>query len=88
MDPPDYFLRSNCQLILEGPPEFELVRTAKDVTRFTLTADEADKLFAESIKEAKKHKLPWREGKISLQPKKTLVDLVKRSRELGGDAEG
>jgi CRISPR-associated protein Csb1 len=88
MDPPDYFLRSNCQLVLETEPEFELVRTAKDVTRFALTADDADRLFAEAVKDAKKHKLPWREEKITLQPKKALVDLVKRSRELFSDAEG
>jgi hypothetical protein len=33
----------------------------------------------------KSHKLPWREEKIVLTPKKALVDLVKRSRELGGE---
>jgi CRISPR-associated protein Csb1 len=87
MDPPDYFLRSNCQLILEADPIFELVRTATDVTSFTLTASQADKLFGDAIKEAKSHKLPWREGRIPLEPKKALVDLVRRSRELGGEGE-
>jgi hypothetical protein len=87
MNPPDYFLRSNCQLVLETDPVFELVRTAADVTPFTLTASQADELFGDAIKEAKKHKLPWREGRISLEPKKALVDLVRRSRELGGEGE-
>ena len=31
--------------------------------------------------------LPWREEKIVLAPKKALVDLVKRSRDLGGVEE-
>jgi CRISPR-associated protein Csb1 len=86
MDPPDYFLRSNCQLVLENVPAFELVRTATDVTPFTLTADDADALFAEAVRQAKEFRLPWREAKVVLQPKKALVDLVKRSRELGGDS--
>src|SRR5579871_2501292 len=86
MDPPDYFLRSNCQLVLENAPAFELVRTASDVTPFTLTADDADALFADAVRQAKKLHLPWREKKVVLQPKKALVDLVKRSRELGGDS--
>jgi CRISPR-associated protein Csb1 len=87
MNPPDYFLRSNCQLVLETDPVFEFVRTAADVTSFTLTASQADELFGDAIKEAKNHQLPWREGRISLEPKKALVDLVRRSRELGGDGE-
>lgn len=86
MDPPDYFLRSNCQLVLESVPAFELVRTASDVTPFTLTADDADALFAEAVRQAKTLRLPWREAKLVLQPKKALVDLVKRSQELGGDS--
>jgi CRISPR-associated protein Csb1 len=86
MNPPDYFLRSNCQLIVENLPAFELVRTATDVTPFTLTANDADALFADAVRQAKKLHLPWREKKVVLQPKKALVDLVKRSRELGGDS--
>jgi len=85
MDPPDYFLRSNCQLVLEDDPVFELVVTSKDVREFALDADAADKLFAEAVAEMKKHGLPWREEKLVLTPKKALVDLVKRSRELGGE---
>jgi CRISPR-associated protein Csb1 len=88
MEPPDYFLRSNCQLILEAEPAFELVRTASDTSRFALSADDADRLFAETVAEAKRHRLPWRDVKITMQPKKALVDLVKRSRELVGDTEG
>jgi CRISPR-associated protein Csb1 len=85
MDPPDYFLRSNCQLVLESEPVFELVLTATNTQPFELCADAADALFAEAVKELKAHGLPWREDKIVLTPKKALVDLVKRSRELGGE---
>jgi CRISPR-associated protein Csb1 len=85
MDPPDYFLRSNCQLVLESDPVFELVVTANNTQPFTITAEEADRLFAEAVAVMKSHTLPWREDKIVLTPKKALVDLVKRSRELGGE---
>jgi CRISPR-associated protein Csb1 len=85
MDPPDYFLRSNCQLVLESDPVFELVVTASNTQSFTLTADAADKLFAEAVAKMKTHRLPWRQDKIVLTPKKALVDLVKRSRDLGGE---
>lgn len=85
MDPPDYFLRSNCQLVLESEPVFELVVTASNTQSFALSADAADALFAEAVAELKAHGLPWREDKIVLTPKKALVDLVKRSRELGGE---
>jgi CRISPR-associated protein Csb1 len=84
IDPPDYFLRSNCQLVLADEPVFELVVTANKTDRYTLTADQADTLFADAVKEAKTAGLPWREEKIILTPKKALVDLVRRSRELGG----
>ncbi len=85
MSPPDYFLRSNCQLVLESDPVFELVVTASNSQPFTLTADMADQMFTEAVAEMKRHNLPWREDKIILTPKKSLVDLVKRSRELGGE---
>jgi CRISPR-associated protein Csb1 len=85
MDPADYFLRSNCQLVLEAAPVFELVVTASNTQKFALSADDADKLFAEAVAKLKKLGLPWREEKIVLTPKKALVDLVKRSRDLGGE---
>ncbi len=85
MDPPDYFLRSNCQLVLDCDPVFELVVTSKNIQAFSLTASEADTLFAEAVAKMQTFGLPWREEKIVLTPKKALVDLVKRSRELGGE---
>ena len=85
MDPPDYFLRSNCQLVLDADPVFELVVTSSNTQSFVLTADDADKLFAEAVAKMKTFGLPWREEKIVLTPKKALVDLVKRSRDLGGE---
>ena len=95
IDPPDYFLRSNCQLVLEAePPVFEIVFSASRTAAFTLTADQADSLFKTAVDEWKSawkaawnhegNKLPWREKKLTLTPKKALVDLVRRSRELGG----
>lgn len=83
-DPPDYFLRSNCQLVLEDVPVFQLVATANSTTDFTLSAADADALFAAAVADAEAKGLPWRKEKITLTPKKALVDLVKRSRELGG----
>lgn len=83
MDPPDYFLRSNCQLVLEETPTFERVVTTKDTKPFTLNAAEADALFAAAVG-AKPDDLPWPEEKVTLHPRKPLVDLVRRSRELGG----
>lgn len=88
MDPPDYFLRSNCQLVLESEPVFQLVTTTQQVIDFKLSASQADEMFGEAVKAAKRHGLPWREEKMILQPKQSLVDLVKRSRELGGETEG
>lgn len=85
MDPPDYFLRSNCQLVLETEPTYELVTTATRTEPFTLSAADADRLFADAVVAAKQAGLPWREEKIVLKPKKPLVDLVRRSRELGGE---
>lgn len=85
MNPPDYFLRSGCQLVVEADPVFEMVVNANNVRPFTLTPDAADKLFAEAVTEMKSHRLPWREEKIVLIPKKALVDLVKRSRDLGAE---
>jgi CRISPR-associated protein Csb1 len=84
IDPPDYFLRSNCQLVLESAPKFQLVATAANVDEFTITATDADALFAEAVKEAEKHKLPWRTEPVVLKPRQALVDWVARSRELGG----
>lgn len=86
-DPPDYFLRSNCQLVLEADPVFELVSGTNKVEPFALSGAEADALFAAAVAGAKAAGLPWREDKIVLTPKKALVDLVRRSRELG-PAEG
>jgi CRISPR-associated protein Csb1 len=85
IDPPDYFLRSNCQLVLAQDPVFELVFSANRVEAFSLNASQSAALFAEAVQEAKAAGLPWREERIPLIPKKALVDLVRRSRELGGE---
>ena len=83
MDPPDYFLRSNCQLVLESKAVFELVVTSSNTPAFSLPADAAARLFAEAVTKMKEHGLPWREEKIVLTPKQALVDLVLESRKLG-----
>ncbi len=88
IDPPDYFLRSNCQLVLGEEPVFELVITTNKTDKFTLTAEQADTLLAEAVREAKAAGLTWLdEQPVVLKPKKALVDLVRRSRELGGGEE-
>jgi CRISPR-associated protein Csb1 len=98
IDPPDYFLRSNCQLVLKADPVFKIVFSASKTEKFTLTASEADEIFKQAVQEWKaawkaayapgkpdnEVKYPWREAKMTLKPKQALVDLVRRSRELGG----
>ncbi len=73
---------------------FEIVVSANKTDKFALTAEQADEIFKASVAEWKEtwkrvwnvadDKLPWREEKMILTPKKALIDLVRRSRELGG----
>lgn len=98
IDPPDYFLRSNCQLVLKSEPVFKIVFSASKTEKFTLTASQADEIFKQAVQEWKESwkaanpptkpdeevEYPWREAGMTLKPMQKLVDLVRRSRELGG----
>jgi CRISPR-associated protein Csb1 len=76
-----YDLRSRCTLVPEDESFYEVVTTAKDAEKFTLSVDEAAKIFAQAVKEAKGTGLPWRDDPLVLTPKQALVDLIKKSRE-------
>lgn len=80
-------LRSRCQLFPLQQPVWELLDAPGETPKqFSLTPDEAVKLFNAAIAEAKRKNLPW-EGEIGLTPSDELVELVRRSQELAS-AEG
>ena len=75
-------LRSRCHLFAENEPVWELLdRPGKTPETFELDPDDALKLFAAAIDDARSKGLPW-EGEIELTPSSELVELVKRSQEL------
>ena len=86
----DTDLRSRCQLFAEREPVWELLdRPGESAREFELGPEDALKLLAEAIAEAKEVGLPW-EGEVVLTPSPDLVALVRRSQELasatGADA--
>ena len=77
----DVDLRSRCHLFAESEPAWELVdRPGKPPTEFELSPDDALRLLADAIEEARKAGLPW-EDEIELTPSAELVELVRRSQE-------
>lgn len=83
-----YDLRSRCLLVPVEASLFELVPgDGGEPRRFTLRPDEASGLFATAVAGATKKGLPWREDDIELSPSQQLIDLVRRSEELGGLVE-
>ena len=75
-------LRSRCHLFADNEPVWELLdRPGKTPETFELDPDDALKLLAEAISDARSKGLPW-EGEIELTPSSELVELVKRSQEL------
>ncbi len=78
----DTDLRSRCQLFAEQEPVWELLdRPGESPREFELSPEDALKLLAAAIVEAKNAGLPW-EGEIELTPSPDLVELVRRSQEL------
>lgn len=76
-----YDFRSRCQLIPEQEPEFELLgATLKDVTKFTLTTEEAIGLFNDAVAAAKNHGLKWETKPLTLLPSARLKKLVEAAR--------
>lgn len=76
-----YDLRSRCLLVPEGDAPFQLIANNGKEETFALTADEAAKLFSETVEQAKKLELPWQEAPILLTPEERLIELVRKSRE-------
>lgn len=85
-------LRSRCQLFPTQAFTWELLNEPGEVKHktFTLTGDDAVKLFKDAVEEARCVDLPW-EDEINLKPSEDLIQLVARSQELdihqvdGGD---
>lgn len=76
-----YDFRSRCQLIPEQEPEFELLgNTLKDVTKFTLSSEDAIKLFKEAVTAAEKVGLKWNTKPMILSPSTRLKNLVEAAR--------
>lgn len=76
-----YDFRSRCQLIPEQDPEFELLgSTLKDVTRFTLTSEDAIKILTDAVDAAKKAGLKWVTEPVVLSPSARLKNLVEAAR--------
>jgi CRISPR-associated protein Csb1 len=73
-------LRSRCLLWPDGPMTWELLdRPGEPPKPFTLSGDEALKLFEDAVSAAMTAKLPWPEEAIMLKPSDDLVELVRRS---------
>jgi CRISPR-associated protein Csb1 len=77
-----YDLRSRCVLVPEEEPTFEVVTTTKDIEHFALSTEEAKTIFASAVDDAKEADLPWHDQPVVLKPKKALIDLIMKSREV------
>jgi CRISPR-associated protein Csb1 len=75
-------LRSRCLLWPEGPMTWELLaRPGESPKSFTVTANDAKKLLAETVAGAKTAGLAWRTERLTLKPSAELVKLVRLSQE-------
>lgn len=78
-----YDLRSRCVLVPDGPLEFEILDAdGGEPTRFTLTADEARKLLADAVDQARSVGMAWSTAETLLDPMPRLAELIRRSRAL------
>jgi CRISPR-associated protein Csb1 len=84
-------LRSRCLLVPTSTIEWELLdKPGEEPKPFTLTGEDAAKLFKDAVADAKKAGLPWMENELTLKPSPELVALVRKSQELSaatGEAE-
>jgi hypothetical protein len=76
-----WHLRSRCDLMLdEGQtPTWEIIGTTTEA--ISLPATVTRQFLLDSIAEAKKAGLPWRDEPIRLKPSKALAALVVKSQE-------
>ena len=80
-------MRLRCHLIpVEAATPIELVQSSGDCVRFTLTAEESAKLFADTVQAAKEVGVTWREQQIGLWPANRLVELVREGRRIVAQA--
>jgi CRISPR-associated protein Csb1 len=80
-----YNLRSQCDLYApSGVPEWEILGQRET---FSLSAEDAVELFTKAIEEAKSARLPWNSDGIKLTPRADLVEMVLRSRAVGGEEQ-
>ncbi len=83
-----YNLRSRCDLIPDGRFTFELVNNFGESKIFTLDIEGVNAIFLDAVKQAEAVGLNWPIEKITLQPQKSLIDLVRISRETSEIIEG
>ncbi|WP_133511346.1 type I-G CRISPR-associated RAMP protein Csb1/Cas7g [Candidatus Thiosymbion oneisti] len=75
-------LRSRCQLFPTAKGAWELLdEPGADPQTFSLSPDNAVRLFNDAVTAARDAGLPW-DGEIALTPSPELVELVRRSQEL------
>ncbi len=84
-----YQLRSRCQLVPVEAPKFEVIgRTEKDTDAFELDSATAEAALHAAIEAAGQNGLKWRAGRIELQPRPDLVNLVEFSDRAVAGTEG
>jgi CRISPR-associated protein Csb1 len=85
-------LRSRCHLVPAAPRVWELLdQPGQETMKYQLSGEAAVALLREAIDAAKAAGLTWMEEKLTLQPTRELVDLVRKSQEVmaaEGEAEG
>ncbi len=82
-----YDLRSQCLLIPDGDPQFEVVANNGKTELFNLNADAADKIYNDAVERVKEFNLPWQEEAIELSPDTKLIELIQKSRDLESEEE-
>jgi CRISPR-associated protein Csb1 len=81
-------LRSRCHLFAQQPTQWELLSTpGHSPTQYLLPVTAAEKLFNDSVEEAKAFGLPWRTNVIQLTPSNELLELVRISQIIGASSE-
>jgi CRISPR-associated protein Csb1 len=84
----DYDLRSRCVLRPTSPLLFELLRRgAGDGAQFSIDRVAALGILEAAVNAAAAVGVAWSTSEILLTPAERLVTLIKRSRDLGGEAE-
>jgi CRISPR-associated protein Csb1 len=76
-------LRSRCHLVPTQSLVWELLdQPGEPGLRFSLPVETAIDLLKSAVGEAKKHKLPWLEEELTLEPSPQLAALVRKSQQL------